>query len=255
MPLIAALGSYNKEKHNMKTKFTVAMSFLAISSISAEAAIVTDGDFSAWTLGAVGTTTTSREVSGGNPDARINITTVSGPQTWGTAIKTDYSTDLALSGSAFELRLDVLSGPGAIDDGQRIYLLVEQGPGIYASNLDITGYPRNWDTLSFTGSFIDSSFFLLSGAGPSTPDFAGGINTKFGFAASNSISGTLTQYYDNYSLSMVPIPPAAWLFGSAMLSMFGYSLKGRREKARSNRFLSGILGIWNLAERSRKQKA
>jgi hypothetical protein len=110
-----------------------------------------------------------------------------------------------------------LSGPGARGQGQRILLLVEQDSNIYGSNLDITGYPLNWDAFSRSGRFIDSSFTLLCGSGPSAPDFSGGTNTFFGFGAGNSISGTLTQYYDNFSLEIadvtsLPEPETFWLF-------------------------------------------
>lgn len=214
----------------MRKLYIVALVTFAIFSTSTEAAVITDGDFSMWSFGSVGTATVSREDTDGNPGARLNITTVSGPQAFGTAIKSDFSTNLSLAGNTFELQLDVLSGPGSFDEGQRIYLLVEQNSSIYGASLDITGFPLNWDTLSFTGSFLESSFSLLSGSGSTTPDFSGGINTYFGFAGANSISGTLTQYYDNFSLDIaaVPLPPALWLFGSGLIGLIGIA---RRKKS------------------------
>src|SRR6266550_4677228 len=107
----------------------------------ARGGLITDGDFSAWTFDATGTATVTREASGGNPDARLNITTISGPSVEGLAIKSDFSTSDTLAASTFTLSLDVLSGPGAFADGQEIELLVEQGGTIYGTGLGVTGFP------------------------------------------------------------------------------------------------------------------
>jgi hypothetical protein len=195
---------------------------------SAHGAFISDGDFSSWDFGSTGTATVSREVAGGNPGAFLNVTTVSGITVYGTAIKTDFSTDLALAGVTFELKLDVFSGPGAQGQGQRILGLVEQNSSVYGIDLGITGYPHSWDTLTFGGTFSDTSFPLLSGAGPATPDFSGGTTTFFGFAAGNSNSGTLTQYYDNYTLDVsIPAP------GAILLGTFGAGLVGWLRRRRT----------------------
>jgi len=133
-----------------KLSFTLLLYLLEVSFLSIlfpiEAKATTDftiidGDFSSWIFGAIDTATVTREPTDGNPDARINITTVSGPGSYGTAIKSDFSTSLPLDGLAFSLALDVLSGPGAFGQGQEIYLLIEQNGTIYGTNLDRTGYP------------------------------------------------------------------------------------------------------------------
>ncbi|MBN2131041.1 MAG: hypothetical protein JW741_16180 [Sedimentisphaerales bacterium] len=197
--------------------YCVTVASLAVIAASAQGAFVTDGDFSAWDFGATGTATMTREASGGNPDARLNVTTDSGLTVYGTGVKTDFSTGLALAGAPFQLQLDVLSGSGAFGQGQRILLLVEQDSSVYGADLGVTGYPLYWNTLTFSGTFTDSLFPRLAGSGPTTPDFSGGTTTLFGFAAGNSNSGVLTQYYDNYrldvTLSTVPVPGAFLLGG------------------------------------------
>ena len=100
---------------------------------SAHAGVITDGDFSAWSFGATGTATVTRELSGGNTGERLNITTVSGPAVYGTAIKSDFSSTSALAGAPFTLTVDVLSGPGAFGQGQAIQLLVEQNGSTYGT--------------------------------------------------------------------------------------------------------------------------
>ncbi len=203
----------------------------ACLSLSANAGMIIDGDFSSWSLGSAGfnggTATATRESSGGTPGARLNITTFtevnSSPAEvgYGLAIKDDYVTTDALADSSFTLSLDVLSGEGAFGQGQGISLLVEQAGAIYGANLGITGYPLNWGALSFNGTFNASSFTLLSGTG-SGPDFHGGVATKFGFSARNSRSRKegLTQYYDNFHLqssafNAVPEPGAIAIWGFA----------------------------------------
>ena len=185
-----------------------------------DAGFIVDGDFSSFAFDTNGTATVTREATGGNPGSRLNVTTVSGSTVYGTAIKTDFVTTSALAGATFTLELDVLSGPGSFGQGQGIDLLVEQNGVIYRTGLGITGYPLNWDTLSFTGTFNAGSFILLLGSGPANPDFNGGVATRFGFSGRNTNSGTLTQYYDNFRLessaieaSPVPEPSTAFLLG------------------------------------------
>ena len=212
-------------------KIALIFMICACVALSARGDLIIDGDFTDWDFGSqnfgYGTATVTREASGGNPGARLNITTVTGATVFGIATKEDFSTALPLADTPFELKLDVLDGPGAHNQGQGIQLLVEQGSSIYAYGLGITSTPHsNWDTLSFSGTFTESSFSLWSGSGPATPDFGGGTTTLFGFAAGNSNSGTLTQYYDNFSLEINPVPvPGAVLLGILGLSVVGVKLR------------------------------
>jgi hypothetical protein len=197
--------------------------------VTAHALTVVDGDFTDWSFDATGTATAGVEAAGGNPGANINITTVSGPIVYGTAIKNDFSTSAALEGQAFTLSLDVKSGPGAFGDGQLVALLVEQGGSLYAINLGTTGFPLDFDTREFDSAFVAAAFTRLLGAGSATPDFSGGTPTRFGFAGANSSSNTLTQYYDNFTLDIpeVPEPGSALLLASAAAA-----LRSARRRAR-----------------------
>lgn len=190
---------------------------------TANAATITDCcDWStaAWSYSSfgfgVGTATATREASGGNPGARLNVTTVTpaSPDTaYATAVYQNFIAPAPLSGSAFSLSLDVLSGPGGFGQGQAIQLLVEQGGTVYGTFLAGTGWPINTFTpLTFPGTFNAAAFTRIFGAGPSVPAFDGVTPTRFGFAAGNNMSATLTQYYDNFSLVIATpaiVAPAA----------------------------------------------
>jgi hypothetical protein len=145
------------------------------------------------------------EAAGGNPGARLSVTTNSGIRTWGTGFKNDFSTSAALAGLPFTLRLDALAGAGDFSGGQGQYvmLLIEQSGTLYGAYLGVTGYPgTSFSTVSFTGTLTPANFAKLSGPGAATPDLSGATPTRFGFGGGNQSSGTVTQYYDNFSLTI-----------------------------------------------------
>ena len=164
---------------------------------------------SSYTAAGVGTATATVEGSGGNPGARLNVTTVTptlADSASGTALLTSVSTPAPVAGAAFTLSIDALSGAGGFGQGQGVSLLVGQGGSVYAMGLGITGWPLNvFTTLAFTGNFNAGSFTRISGAGPATPSFDGVTTTTYGFAAGNTQSATLTQYYDNFRLTIPSI--------------------------------------------------
>ena len=196
----------------IKAAFVTAFA-LGVMSTTVEAVVITDCcDWaSGWSFSsygaAAGTASATVEGSGGNPGARLNITTVTptvADIAYGTAVLTTSTQPAPVSGTPFTLSLDVLSGPGAFGQGQGIVLLVQQGTTVYAQlAVGATGFPVSpFTTQTFTGTFTPGAFARVIGSGPTLPVFDGSTPTQFGFAAGNSNSGTLTQYYDNFTLSI-----------------------------------------------------
>jgi hypothetical protein len=194
----------------------IASAGLAVMIGSAQAVVITDccdwatgWTFSSYTGAGAGTASAVIEGSGGNPGARLNITTNTptiSDTAFGTAVLTTSGTPAPTAGAAFTLNIDALSGPGAFGQGQLIELLVGQGGSVYALVLSGTGFPLNpFTTLTFNGNFNAGSFSRISGVGPATPSFDGVTVTTYGFAAGNTQSATLTQYYDNFRLTIPSI--------------------------------------------------
>ena len=224
----------------------IASACLAVIAGSAQAVVITDCcDWATgWTFSSygVGTGTASAvvEATGGNPGARLNITTHTATvadAAFGTAVLTTSGTPAPTSGAAFTLNIDALSGAGAFGQGQAIQLLVAQGGSVYALSLGITGFPLStFTTLTFNGNFNAGSFLRISGAGPATPSFDGVTATTYGFAAGNTGSGDLTQYYDNFRLAIPSIgapPPVVsqiptlseWAMLALMLLLAGFAAR------------------------------
>ncbi len=224
---------------------------------SAQAVVITDccdwatgWTFSSYGIGA-GTATAVVEPTGGNPGARLNVTTVTptpSDTALGTAVLTTATTVAPLPGATFALNLDALSGAGGFGQGQAIQLLVAQGGSVYALPVGVSGFPlATFTTLTFNGTFNAGSFSKISGAGPTTPAFDGATATTYGFAAGNSMSATLTQYYDNFRLTIPsiggppPPPPPAAAAPIPTLSEWAFLV------------LALLLAVWGVAAVRRRQ--
>jgi hypothetical protein len=235
----------SKGSRVMHQLFRALVAFIAICiSIPASAQVsISDGDFTSWTFGTWGTSTASMavEVTGGNPGSRLNVTTVTTTRTWGTGFKTDYSTTGTLEGQPITVQIDALAGAGDGGQGQYFMILVEQSGSLYAmwpnNTLTVTGLPSSssWSTLTFNATMTAANFAKVSGTGPATPNLNGGVATRFGFAAGNQSSPSLTQYYDNFrvtvagSSSVPTLSPGSTMALAALLAATALVVIRRRQ--------------------------
>ena len=114
-------------------------------------------------------------------------------------------------------------------------LLVEQGGRFfYASDPFTFTFGNPWTSAS--ASLTNADFLEITSTGPvvGMPDFsATGSLIQFGYASTNftGYSGNTNSWgMDNFQISVnsVPIPAAAWLFGSGLIGLVGLA---RRKKA------------------------
>jgi len=206
----------------MKTLASVVVATAAALWVNVASAI-TISDPTDWASGWVystievagaGTANFSVESTGGNPGPRLNSTTVTptaADTAFGAAMYQAGSVPAPLTGTPFVMRIEALSGPGGFGQGQGLQVLVGQAGSLYQTAVGITGWPLNTFTpITFNGTFTAGAFAKVSGPGPATPSFDGVIPTTFGFAVGNNKSATLTQYYDNWSITFaVPVVASA----------------------------------------------
>lgn len=168
--------------------------------------------YSNLTLAGAGTAAFTVEAAGGNPGARLNSTTVtptSADTAFGLAVYQGTTVPAPPSGTAYVMHIDALSGAGGFGQGQAVWVLVEQAGSIYYVPIGITGWPLAvFTTTTYNGTFTPGLFTKAVGAGPANPVFDGTTPTHFGFAVGNSMSATLTQYYDNWNITFA-LPPSA----------------------------------------------
>jgi len=204
------------------------------SAAIADTTLFSDGDFGGWSFGSAAATGSSASVvlsGNGNPGAGLEVTTITGPVAYGTAfsdIVWDPGTQGAISNLDMSLDVKSISGWG---QGQNLLAAVLQNGNTYARAISaVTGSQVSWHTITRTG-VTQASMGLSSPDGviwdtSQNPDFSEtGAPLRFGFVAGNGSSGTYTQLYDNWSMSIthtepVPVP------GAAMLGIIGIGMVG-----------------------------
>lgn len=244
---------------SMKCAFAGAAVLATLSiSTAAHAAIVSDGDFSAWSSFYFVTDdpyvvspgpntsngTTTRVSTGGNPGAYLQAvdTFTTGDTIWTGGIKNDYSYNPAVDGAIATLSVTADVRQITNNGSSAWQLVVEQSGQRYYSYPWAGFSGSTW--LHVTASDLSATSFSTNpwsgylGILPSAnhPDFGTtGAPIQFGFMFGNRVlgNGTLTNTLglDNFSVvttSPVPLPTAVWLFGSGLLGLIGI---GRRKAA------------------------
>jgi len=125
---------------------------------------------------------------------------------------------------------------GGTPDPYNTLVLLQSGSYYFRFTNDPTN-TLGWVGHSYIG-LLASDFSLLSGTGPTLPNFsASGGTIQFGYIdASGSVyPGTISiiSGLDNYSVSInaVPVPAAFWLVGSALISFIGFNYRNGRKGA------------------------
>jgi hypothetical protein len=214
---------------------------LGSAPIRAAALTISDDTFfeTQWNAGLVFDTpgisfTGSQQLGGGNPgEFRQTVHSIS-------AIRTSIFVSHVFSGAQYDpavqgeiesidFALDVRFIGGPVGTSLVSYqLLLEQANSLYtaAGAMGMAqgpgdGLPGPWSSHSFTGLEADD-FALLTGPGPTHPDFsAGGMVIRFGFLTQNATSTVpiaTTSGIDNWSVTILPEPRAGLLACAVLLS-------------------------------------
>jgi hypothetical protein len=223
-------------------KITRMLYFLsAIVSCNAHAATVafleqtfTPGDWATTVIsGSAGGQVASTSVTGGNSATlpvdpywsvltNTNSTTITGFSSPGFTY--DFSAG-AINQINFSLDYEIVN---AFGQGQAFGLMAIQNGNIFQAADHITGSTASgWQHVSNTG-LLSTDFTLVNG---NSIDFSAGAGPiTFGLFAGNSGGAGILIGYDNLSVelntvSAVPVPAAAWLFGAGLLGLMGVARK------------------------------
>ncbi len=217
-------------KFNSLKKAVLASSILAISSVSQAAVteLVTNGgfetgDFSGWTQAIAGT----QAISGVNPSSG------------------SFSANMSNPNPSANLLQQFNLGAGLLSAGQSVTFsfdyrgTAEAGGVLFAELFSIDGFGGvTKSELLSGGPFFPvpgdadawQTFMITTTLGP---DVTNGVTLQIN-AACGAAAGCVSDYFvDNISLTAdvaaVPVPAAAWLFGSSLIA-----LVGTRRKRQSN---------------------
>ena len=196
----------------MKTKLSICLALCTIAapiySISFSDGIFTDSD---WTLENMPTGASAQSgaqvASGGNPGEFRQVNTISNSFTYMANLRTAFTYDPSVSGaiSFIDWGIDT-KNISAFGLGMGYGLAIKQGGNYYGGPHNITGSTNfNWNSLSQTG--LSASSFNLNIFGSGSPDFSasGGLMT-FGFFTSNGNAAGISVGYDNFRVSINPVP-------------------------------------------------
>ncbi len=216
-------------KHSIAGSFCAGLFILCVTSTSTHAATITFDDL---TLG-TGTSFTQSGItlnvsasSGGTLD---NITSGQYAGLWIAQDVSDsgtYTFTFSEAISAIEIQFDALSGDPTDPPSETIsgFSTSAGAPVIAYTNIAGTSFDGN-SILSTTGPF-DSNFgdgrgFFNASLSSSFTSFS------FDHAQGLSQNGFVIERISVTTLSTIPIPAAAWLFGSGLLGLIGVA---RRKK-------------------------
>lgn len=225
---------------------------LAAGPAHASSIVFADGDFSTWTaqaiVGGVGGQTAAPQAVGGNPDAFLAVTTMTGAVTFTAHLNPAFVYDPSLGAIDFiEASLD-FRNIDSFGQGQGVYtVLVEQAGSYFVAGNFITGSSVfTWQSRSMS-QYAPADFVRLAGNG--SLDFGTtGAPITLGFVTGNDGGNGIRVGYDNFRAVVVsgsvPEPATAWYLavGAAALAALR-----RRPRAAPRARVSLAAGFLSLA--------
>ena len=137
-----------------------------------------------------------------------------------------YSLDVTSAGNHFDVASHIVGDVGfhngpvnPVNDNDLI--LTFGGGAFNLTNIDFAGFQGSGTSLDFFGS--DGTTQSISGiAGIYSLSF---LNVSWVKLSMLDLAGEEYAGWNSMEVSAVPVPAAAWLFGSALLGFFGFSRK------------------------------
>jgi len=194
------------------------------------------GDLAGWSSN-TSITTVVQSSTGGNPDGYL-ATRGTGAGSFDVGALTDLSAVTGdFSGSLWTVSVDLaffseaFTGAGSFDNAWLRFRYQDSTQNGWDYSLT-NAFSADWTTftVTFDPTWTDAEA-MLNGWLPDNMSIDGGANPSQSWATTMSNvyttevrlsgEGDLLAGIDNFKLNAVPVPAAAWLFGSGLLGMFG----------------------------------
>jgi hypothetical protein len=205
-------------KHKTGLVVITSLSISAVTTSVQAAVLFSDGDFSNWVLdpiiaGQIG----RQEISGGNPGAFWEVTTITNASTFTFHTHPSFVYDPSLGSlESVEFNLD-LNNLAIFGQGHGVGFALKQGGAYFGVGHQITAGLFGWTPLVASGlAFSEGDFFPLGGTS-GTLDFSGDP-IAVGFFTGNQGGNTARVGYDNFNAILTTTPATTVPEPSTILS-------------------------------------
>lgn len=195
----------------MKGKLFSLLSLVAVAQIS-HSITFSDGTFNDpnWSMVTFPTSATGQFTeqitAGGNPGAYKRVATINNNFTYNAHLRTAFTYNPSVSGAISTIDWSIeYKNFLTFGQGQGFYLVIEQGGNLYRNGFFATGLGSGW--LGAGQGSLTEGTFTEGISGSAHPNFsASGSTITFGFGTSNGNAATIDIGYDNYSVTITPVP-------------------------------------------------
>lgn len=216
-------------------KVALVVSIACLPGISKAATAVSDNfdtDIGSW-IGNTSNTSISHVATGGNPGGYLETTSTARNVLGAVNLAPDYSGVFA--DGTWTLKVDLSFISGTYSDARLRYRYQDSTSNGWHISLEKSNFSTDWTNYSviFDTSWDDATAIAngwrkeIDGT-TATPHFSELWNNVYTsevrlIAGAGAVAGI-----DNYMATIVPVPAAAWLFGSGLIGLIGIA---RRKKA------------------------